>query len=134
VNTPPDATDTTSAPASDATGGGATIVAEARDIAEARIWTDALHDEAIEAAFVERGPGGALGGASVFGSSYAVFVPRDRIGDARNVIAELGGGGALVAYRTAEEERQRSRRAFLTVAGGVGLVAAVAVVLRFAFG
>ena len=70
----------------------------------------------------------------MFGSSYAVFVPRDRIGDARNVIAEMGGSAALVSYRSAEEERQRSRRAFLTVAGGVGIVAVVAVVLRFAFG
>ena len=134
MNTRPDATDTTAAPASAGHGGGVTIVAEAGDIAEARIWIDALRDEEIDAAFVERGPGGALGGASVFGSSYAVLVPRDRIGDARNVIAELGGGGALVAYRSAEEERRRSRRAFLTVAGGVGLVAVIAVVLRFAFG
>lgn len=134
MNTPPDTTDTTSAPASTGAPRGATIVAEASDIAEARIWIDALRDEEIDAAYVERGPGGALGGASVFGSSYAVIVPRDRIGDARNVIAELGGGGALVAYRTAEEERRRSRRAFLTVAGGVAVVAAIAVVLRFAFG
>lgn len=113
---------------------GATIVAEARDIAEARIWVDALRDEEIEAAFVERGPGSAFGGASLFGSSYSVLVPRGRIAEARSVIADLGGGSALVAYRTAAEERDRSRRTFLTVAGAVGLVAAIAVVLRFAFG
>lgn len=113
---------------------GATIVAEASDIAQARIWTDALHDEDIEAAFVERGPGGALGGANIFGSSYAVLVPRARIGDARNVIAELGGERSLVAFRTAEEERERSHRAFATVGGAVLLVAVIAVVLRFALG
>ena len=109
---------------------GATIVAEASDIAQARIWIDALHDEEIDAAFIERGPGGA----SLFGVSYAVFVPRAHIAEARSVIAELGGGRALVAYRTAEEERQRSRSAFVTVAGGVLLVALAAVVLRFALG
>ena len=113
---------------------GATIVAEASDIAQARIWIDALHDEEIDAAFIERGPGGALGGASLFGVSYAVLVPRAHIAEARSVIAELGGGRALVAYRTAEEERQRSRSAFVTVAGGVLLVALAAVVLRFALG
>ena len=113
---------------------GATIVAEASDIAQAHIWIDALRDEDIEAAFLERGPGGALGGASLFSSSYAVLVPRARIGEARSVIAELGGGRALVAYRTAEEERESSRRVFLTVAGGILLVAVLAVVLRFALG
>ena len=46
----------------------------------------------------------------------------------------MGGGRALVAYRTAEEERDRSRRVFLTVAGSVALVAVVAVILRFALG
>ncbi len=113
---------------------GATIVAEASDIAEAHIWIDALRDEDIQAAFVERGPGGALGGASLFGSSYAVLVPRARIGEARSVIADLGGGRALVAYRTAEEERDRSRRAFVTVAGAILLVAVVAVIVRFVLG
>lgn len=133
MDTPPD-TDTTSAPASADSGGGATIVAEASDIAEAHIWVDALRDEDIEAAFVDRGPGSAFGGATLFGSSYAVLVPRSRIGEARSVIADLGGGSALVAYRTADEERRSSRRAFLTVAGPIALVAVVAVVLRFAFG
>ena len=113
---------------------GATIVAEASDIAEAHIWIDALRDEDIQAAFVERGPGGALGGARLFGSSYAVLVPRARIGEARSVIADLGGGRALVAYRTAEEERDRSRRAFVTVAGAILLVAVVAVIVRFVLG
>ena len=113
---------------------GATIIAEASDIAQARIWIDALHDEEIEAAFVERGPGGALGGASLFGISYAVLVPRAHIAEARSVIAELGGERALVAYRSAEEERARSRSAFLTVGGGILLVALVAIVLRFALG
>ena len=113
---------------------GAVIVAEAGDVAEARIWVDALRDDGIEAAFLERGPGGAVGGASLFGVSYAVLVPRARIAAARNVIAELGGGRALVAYRTAGEERERSRRAFLTVGGAILLVALVAVVVRFAFG
>ena len=113
---------------------GATIVAEASDIAEAHIWIDALRDEDIQAAFVERGPGGALGGASLLGSSYAVLVPRARIGEARSVIAELGGGRALVAYSTAEEERDRSRRAFVTVAGAILLVAVVAVIVRFVLG
>jgi len=133
VNTSPD-TDVTSAPASADPEGGATIVAEASDIAEAHIWVDALRDEDIEAAFVERGPGSAFGGATLFGSSYAVLVPRSRIGEARSVIADLGGGGALVAYRTADEERRSSRRAFLTVAVPIALVAVAAVVLRFAFG
>lgn len=113
---------------------GATTVAEASDVAQARIWVDALHDADIEAAFVERGPGGALGGANIFGSSYSVLVPRARIEDARNVITELGGGPSLVASPTAEEERERSRRAFFTVAGAVLLVALVAVVMRFAVG
>ncbi len=113
---------------------GATVVAEARDVAEARIWVDALHDEQIQAAFVERGAGSALGGASVFGSSYSVLVPRSRLGEARTVIAELGGASALVAYRSAGEERARARRVFATVAGGVLLLAAMAVVLRFALG
>ncbi len=112
----------------------AAIVAEASDMAEARIWIDALHDAGIEAAFIERGPGGAFGGASLFGLSYAVLVPRSRIGEARSIIAEMGGGSALVAYRTAEEERERSRRVFLTVAGSVALVAVVALILRFALG
>ncbi len=79
---------------------GAVIVAEASDAAEARIWVDALRDEGIEAACVERGPGGALGGASIFGAAWAVLVPRARIAEARGVIAELGGAHALVAYRT----------------------------------
>ena len=113
---------------------GATIVAEASDIAEAHIWIDALRDEDIKAAFVERGPGSALGGASLFGSSYAVLVPRARIGEARSVIADLGGGRALVAYRTTEEERDRSRRAFVTVAGAILLVVVVAVIVRFVLG
>ena len=115
-------------------GAGAAIVAEVSDIAQAHIWVDALRDEDIDAACLERGPGGALGGASLFGLSYAVLVPRERMAEARSVIAELGGGRALVAYQTAEEERERSRRAFLTVGGGVLVVALVAVVLRFAFG
>ena len=113
---------------------GAAIVAEASDIAEARIWMDALHEAEIDAAFVERGSGAALGGASVFGSSYALLVPRARIADARSIIGELGGGHALVAYRSAAEERERSRRAFFTVGGAILLVAALAVVLRFVYG
>ena len=112
----------------------ATIVAEASDMAEARIWIDALREADIDAAFVERGPGGAFGGASLLGVSYAVLVPRGRIAEARSVITDLGGGRALVAYRTAEEERERSRRAFAMVAGAIGLVAAIALVMRFAFG
>ena len=60
--------------------------------------------------------------------------PRARIDEARGIIGELGGGHALVAYRTAAEERERSRRAFLTVAGAILLVAALGVVLRFVYG
>lgn len=113
---------------------GAAVVAEASDEAEARIWVDALRDEGIEAAFVERGAGGALGGASLFGAAWAVLVPRARIAEARGVITELGGAHALVASRTPAEERARARRAFLTVAGGVLLVALIAVLLRFGLG
>ncbi len=40
----------------------------------------------------------------------------------------------LVACCTAEEERDRSRRAFATVAGGVLSVVAAAGALRLAFG
>ena len=112
---------------------GAAIVAEASDITEAHIWIDALHDQDIEAAFVERGPGGALGGATHFGSSYAVLVPRARFAEARSVITDLGGGSALVALRTAEEEREAPRRAFLAIGGAILLVALVTLVLRFAY-
>ena len=103
-------------------------------MAEARLWLDALRDEEIEAAVLERGPGGAFGGASLFGVSYAVLVPRAHIARARSIITDLGGAAALVAYRTAEEERESSRRVFLTVAGSVALVAVVALVLRFTLG
>ncbi len=112
----------------------ATIVAVATDPAEARIWLDALRDAGVEAAVLERGAGGALGGASLLGDSWAVLVSRARIEEARGVIAELGGAHALVDSPTAEEERAASHRAFRTVAGAVLLVALAFAVLRFVFG
>ena len=80
------------------------LVAIARDPAEAAIWVDALRQEGIEAASFERGPGAALGG--VVGGALSrchVLVDPDRIEDARNVVAEMGGAAALapVAAETA---------------------------------
>ena len=113
---------------------GAVIVAVANAEADARIWLDALRDAGVEAALVERGAGGALGGASLFGASWAVLVSRARIEDARGVITELGGAGGLVHAPTAEEERERARQAFRTVVGAALLVALAGLVLRFALG
>ena len=45
---------------SDAEDGGATVVAEAPDIGQARIWIDALRNDGIRATYFERGPSGAV--------------------------------------------------------------------------
>lgn len=71
------------------------IVAVARDPAEAQIWCDALRQDGIEAGTYERGPGAAFGGLATVVSDYPVLVAPERFGDARNVIAELGGAQFL---------------------------------------
>ena len=114
--------------------GGAAVVAEAPDIAQARIWIDALGDDGIKATYFERGPSGAFGGASLPSASYAVLVGRHHIGQARSIIADLGGTRSLVAYRSEDEEREGSQRVLGMLGGGVLLVGAAALALRAIFG
>lgn len=73
------------------------MVAVAQNPAEAQIWVDALRDAGIEAGTYQRGPAAAFGGGRLVFSDYPVLVAHENIGDARNVIAELGGAGALSA-------------------------------------
>ncbi len=79
------------------------VVAVARDPAEAQIWCDALRQDGIEAGTYERGPGAAFGGLATVVSDYPVLVSPTRIGDARNVIAELGGAPFLSPIDTGED-------------------------------
>jgi hypothetical protein len=107
----------------------AVVVAEAEDAVEAAIWVDALRQAGIEATAFERGVGAALGGASPPGwVAYPVVVSSDRIGPARDVIAELAGGSVLAPFRDRRDLRRGQRHAItlvLAVTGG-GLLAAMA--------
>lgn len=114
--------------------GGATIVAEAPDIGQARIWIDALRNDGIRATYFERGPSGAFGGASLPLTSFSVLVGRHHVGQARSIIADLGGTGALVPFSSLEDERGRSQRVLGMLVGGVLLVGAGAIALRVTFG
>lgn len=101
------------------------IVAVAGNPAEAQIWVDALRHDGIEAGTYERGSGAAFGGGRIVTSDYPVLVAPDSIGDARNVIAELGGAGQLSPI---EDDSQGSIASWLLLPGALllGMVLFVA--------
>jgi hypothetical protein len=102
--------------------GGTALVAEAGDAVEAAIWVDALHDAGIEAHSFERGVGAALGGATTNWARYPVLVPREALGHARSVIAELAGAAVLAPYRDPDDIRDGQSRALRTAALIAGIV------------
>ena len=106
------------------------VVALANDPVEAAIWVDALRDAGIEAVTFEQGVGAALGGTSTSWSKHPVLVDESRLGDARNVIADLGGAGQLAAYRGAEEQRSDQKRALQAVLLVVAAIVIIAVLTR----
>ena len=107
---------------------GTAVVAVARDPLEATIWVDALRDAGIEARSFERGSSAAFGGASLGGmASFPVVVAATALGDARNVIAGLGGAHALAPVPDREALRERQRR--ILVVAGVTVVAVLAVAM-----
>ena len=112
--------------------GSSAVVATAGDAIEAEIWVAALRDAGIEAATFERGPGAALGGATVPWASYTVIVPASRLAAARNVLAELAGASVLAPYRAPSDVRDQ-RQIILKFALGIVIAAILlALVLRFA--
>lgn len=100
------------------------VVAVSGDAIQATIWRDALADAGITAAVVERGMSAALGGATSVSATYHVLVDREAVGDARNVIAELGGAMSLAPLPDDATAAQRRRAALIAAA-----VAAVAVLV-----
>lgn len=113
--------------------GGAVVVATARDPIEAEIWVAALRDAGLEAATFERGPGAALGGASVPWAMHSVVVPGEQLGAARNVLADLAGAAVLAPYRDPEEARDQRegilKFALAVVVGAVLLALALRIIL-----
>lgn len=111
---------------------GATVaVAETRDPVQAGLWVEALRQAGIRAAVFERGIGGALGGADTYGFSFhRIIVGYHDLAQARNIIAELGGAGALMPYRSPDEEGARAMRVLGIIAGSMAIVIAAALALR----
>ncbi|MEP7215736.1 MAG: hypothetical protein ABI782_05735 [Anaerolineaceae bacterium] len=113
------------------TGRGAVaVVAEAGDLLEATIWVDALHAAGINARSYERGVGAALGGAVTTGvAGFPVVVSREDLGQARSVIADMGGTASFAPIE-APGERGRAQQRGLTlvglIVGGALLIALVA--------
>jgi hypothetical protein len=107
-------------------------VAEASDPVEAAIWVDALRDAGIEAQSYERGVGAALGGAMTIGASvYPIVVAAEQLGAARNVVAELGGAGALSPYRDPAEAASRSRSVLFIASAVVAAIVLAGLLARF---
>lgn len=106
------------------------VVALAHDAVEAAIWVDALRDAGIEAVTFEQGVGAALGGSSTSWSKYPVLVSESRLGDARNIIADLGGAAALAPYRDATQQRKDQTRALRAVGLLVLGIVVIAVLTR----
>jgi|GEM_PF-3191805 len=103
------------------------VVAVAGDALQATIWRDALGDAGITAAVVERGVSAALGGAPSVSSTYHVLVDREDVAAARNVIAEMGGAGALAPLPDDDATAEQRRRVAL-IAVAIVVVAVVVVV------
>ena len=106
----------------------ATVVAEAADAVEAGLWVDALEQAGINARVFEQSLGGAMGGAVTVFARYPVLVPRDSLGAARNVIADIAGAARIAPYQDPADSRARQSRA-LRLAGGIALLVVVLGVL-----
>lgn len=109
----------------------AIIVAEAEDPVQAAIWVDALRDAGIEANSFERGVGAALGGAVTPGfARYPVVVGESDIAGARNVIAELAGGGVLAPLPDPAAKNAARQRVLALVGAVVAAVIIMGVLAR----
>ena len=98
------------------------VVAEAGDSLEAAIWVDALQAAGIDARTFERGVGAALGGAVTTGfARYPVVVSSDDVGEARNVIADMGGAASLAPVEE-PGERGRAQQRGLVIAVAARLI------------
>lgn len=107
------------------------VVAEAGDSLEAAIWVDALQAAGIDARTFERGVGAALGGAVTTGfARYPVVVSSDDVGEARNVIADMGGAASLAPVEEPGERGRAQQRGLVMVGLIVGGVLVIAVAAR----
>lgn len=105
-------------------------VARTADPVSSAIWVDALRQEGIKAASVERGVGAALGGMSGVGQ-FVIIVRQSQVGAARSIIAELDGARALVPITTPGERDGAANRALLFAAGGIGTAIVAGLIVRF---
>lgn len=106
------------------------VVAVAGDAIAAAIWVDALRAAGIEAVSFERGVGAAFGGAESVASTHPVLVPASSLVPARNVIAELAGGGALAPVRDDTNEPPRRQEALTAAVLAAFAMALVVLALR----
>ncbi|GBD24488.1 hypothetical protein HRbin29_02166 [bacterium HR29] len=113
-----------------ASAGGSVVVARTSDPAALAFWLTALEEAGIPAASYEEGIGAAVGGGSLPAfSAFAVVVPRSMLAEARTVIAECGGAGALAAV-PGTGLSPLVRWATLVVLGSVAAAVGAAVAVR----